>query len=378
MTAAPIRVGFLGLSATGGWAATALAPPLFDEPLASAYKLVAVSTSNTKSAAASAKAYGEKAGHVVKGYHDAADLANDPEVDLVAVCVKVHEHRAALLPALAKGKAVFSEWPLAKSLDEAKELTHLANEAGVRTMIGLQGWNSPVVQKVRGWIADGKIGRVLGVTWLGQKASRRLNLWGPTTSERAKYTLDPENGVTLVSIPVSHDLTAITRMLGPFNTVAAIVGKTWPTTQVLNAERKPTGESLAHVYPDHIGLTATFKHHPGAILSARWRSAPATGEKNKHRPALVAIIDGEEGVIRFELPANPYNVLQIVTPAKVYLNDEEVEFEPTTPSTNTATSWKSFAKGTDGDYPTWADAVILHEQVVAIEKSFNEGVRVSI
>jgi predicted dehydrogenase len=146
--ATPIRIGIVGLSATAGWAATALAPPLLQEPLASQYKLVAVSTSSERSAKASAEAYSEKTGHEVKGYHDAADLANDSEIDMIAVAVKVPQHKAALIPALEKGKAVFSEWPLGRNVGEAKELADLAKKAGVKTMVGLQGWQSPVTQKV--------------------------------------------------------------------------------------------------------------------------------------------------------------------------------------------------------------------------------------
>ena len=44
---------------------------------------------------------------------------------------------------------MFSEWPLARNLDEAKELAALAKEAGVRTLIGTQAWQSPLVNKVR-------------------------------------------------------------------------------------------------------------------------------------------------------------------------------------------------------------------------------------
>ena len=145
----PIGLGFVGLSAKG-WASRSLAPPLFQAPLNEQYKLVAVSTSRTASAEESAKVHSEKTGHAVKGYHGSTEaIAADPDVQFVAVSVKAPEHAAAIRPVLAAKKDVFSEWPLARNLDEAKELAALAKEAGVRTLIGTQAWQSPLVNKVR-------------------------------------------------------------------------------------------------------------------------------------------------------------------------------------------------------------------------------------
>ena len=72
----------------------------------------------------------------------------DPDVQFVAVSVKAPDHAAAIKPVLAAKKNVFSEWPLGKNLDETKELAALAKEANVRTLIGLQAWQSPLVNKV--------------------------------------------------------------------------------------------------------------------------------------------------------------------------------------------------------------------------------------
>ena len=145
----PIGLGFVGLSAKG-WASSVLAPPLFQAPLNQQYKLVAVSTSRAASAEESAKAHTEKTGHTVKGYHGStAAIAADPDVQFVAVSVKTPDHAAAIKPILAAKKDVFSEWPLGKNLEETRELAALAKEAGVRTLIGTQAWQSPLVNKVK-------------------------------------------------------------------------------------------------------------------------------------------------------------------------------------------------------------------------------------
>ena len=144
----PIKIGFVGLSAKG-WAASALAPGLLDPSLSSSYQLTAVSTTSAESAEASAKKYSEAVGHTVKAYYgDTSKIANDPEVELVAVSVKAPAHKAALLPAIEAGKDIFIEWPAGVGLKESTELAEAAKKKGIRTMIGLQERQSPAVAKV--------------------------------------------------------------------------------------------------------------------------------------------------------------------------------------------------------------------------------------
>lgn len=82
----PIRVGVIGLSAKpDAWASVAHVGPLKSNP---DYELVALSASTPESAAAAAKAHGLPAN---KGYSSAEALAQDPDVDLVVVSVKVRQ-----------------------------------------------------------------------------------------------------------------------------------------------------------------------------------------------------------------------------------------------------------------------------------------------
>jgi predicted dehydrogenase len=141
-----INVGFVGLSKSG-WASNALAAPLIKT---GKYKIVAVSTSRAESAAASAEAQSAAGGgHTVKPYHgDTSQIANDPDVQLVAVSVRAPEHQAAALPAIEAGKDLFIEWPAGHNLEVTKELWAKAKAKGIRTIVGLQGRQNPVVLKV--------------------------------------------------------------------------------------------------------------------------------------------------------------------------------------------------------------------------------------
>ena len=148
----PIRIGVVGLSTNGGWASTLLAPLLDPtSPVFQKYKLVALSTRSAESASATAEKYAAQLGHAVRAYHGASgarDLAQDPDVDLVVVAVKVTDHKAAVLPAIEAGKDVFVEWPLGKGLQETLEIAQKAKAKGVRAMVGTQAIHTPLVRKV--------------------------------------------------------------------------------------------------------------------------------------------------------------------------------------------------------------------------------------
>ena len=148
---APIRIGFIGLS-TKGWAAGALAAPLFDPLLSPHYTLTALCTTSEASATETAKKYSELAGHTVKAYYGDDGLraiANDPNVDLVAVSVKIPDHYKAVMPAIEAGKDIYIEWAVGNGYKETVEIAEAAKRKGVRVLVGAQGIQNGSLQKVR-------------------------------------------------------------------------------------------------------------------------------------------------------------------------------------------------------------------------------------
>jgi len=91
---------------------------------------------------------------------DAAALAADPGVDLVAVCSPPRHHAEAALVALAAGRHVFVEKPLALDLDAA---TGLAEAAAASGRVTAAGFNLRVHRQVvaaRSALAEGRLGRL--------------------------------------------------------------------------------------------------------------------------------------------------------------------------------------------------------------------------
>jgi predicted dehydrogenase len=165
---AKIRVGVLGANPTRGWGTAAHLPALraLDE-----YEITAVATTRPDTARATAETFG-----VPLAFSDAEDLVAHPDVDVVAITVKVPEHDALIRAALDQHKHVFSEWPLGVNADQARGLAALADQRGVAHVVGLQGYHAPGAVFVRELIDQGAIGRPLAVSVVtsGGPAGRRI------------------------------------------------------------------------------------------------------------------------------------------------------------------------------------------------------------
>jgi predicted dehydrogenase len=366
----PIKVGFVGLSSTG-WASIALAPALLQPGLSSSFTLTAVSTSSAASASASAKKYSDQVGHPVKPYHgDTSQIANDPDVDLVAVAIKAPLHKAALLPAIEAGKDVFVEWPAGVGLRESIEIAEAAEKKGIKTMVGLQGRHSPVVKKAKEIIDSGKIGKILSSSIIAL-APRELFVWGPQIKDSSSYTADSTRGATMLDIAIGHQMDVFTHVLGDFASVSATTAIQYQTATLFDAEYKPTGKTVPISAPNQVAFTGLLKS--GAVSSNIWRGGLPSTQGRKH---FLWEIDGEEGSIRLEGDQVASAFVNVRDPV-LYLNGELVEVENTSgPADNLAAAWAAFAKG--GDYATMEDAVRNHRLLDAITRSAEEGKTISL
>ncbi|KJA21341.1 hypothetical protein HYPSUDRAFT_187596 [Hypholoma sublateritium FD-334 SS-4] len=360
-----IRVGFVGLSATG-WAAANLGPALFQPSIQTKYKLVAVSTTNETSAKASAEKYTAQLGNDVKAYHgNTALIAADPDVDLVVVSVKTPHHKDAVLPAIAQKKNFFLEWPAGRGLEETLEIQAAAHRQGVKSIIGLQGRHSPVIKKVKELVQSGAIGTVRSTVMIGLVA-RDSNFWPPIVSEAHVYGVDSTNGATPLSIGVGHQLDSLTFVLGDFSTINATATTIYPTAAIVGADGNPTGKTLAATIVDHYAISGVLKS--GALASITWRTGY---KKTPGRRLLLWEIDGEEGSIRVE--SDEFTFMNIANPT-VSLNGEKVEIAGVESGALgiIGAAWDAYASG-DQPYATIDDAVKNHHVLDAVKRSIAEG-----
>ncbi|MER7589443.1 Gfo/Idh/MocA family oxidoreductase [Micromonospora sp. NPDC127501] len=92
---------------------------------------------------------------------DWRDLINRDDIDVVDICTPGDSHAEIALAALAAGKHVLCEKPLANSVEEALAMTaaaDVARAAGVRSMCGFNYRRVPAVTMMRQLVADGRLG----------------------------------------------------------------------------------------------------------------------------------------------------------------------------------------------------------------------------
>lgn len=204
-----IRLGFVGANVRSNWASQSHFPALMASP---DVEMMAVCTTRPESAEEAREAFGAKL-----AFHDYRELVTSPEIDAVAVVVRVPEHYGPTKAALDAGKHVYTEWPLGRTTTEAEELAALARAKGVQTAVGLQSRVSPALLFMKEQIEDGYLGEVLAchVTTMRDGALAR-------PSNRT-WQRDASLGANTLTIANGHVIDALRFVLGEFARVACVV-----------------------------------------------------------------------------------------------------------------------------------------------------------
>ena len=145
---APIRLGVIGLSSRG-WAASSLVPPLLNPLLSDKYIITALCTTSEESAKAAAEKYTKEFGHNVTPYFLPSGIAQDPNVDMVVVSVRIPTHFEVIVPVIEAGKDIFVEWIPGNGFAETLKIAESIKQKGVRCLVGGQANQSASIRKVR-------------------------------------------------------------------------------------------------------------------------------------------------------------------------------------------------------------------------------------
>ncbi len=117
------------------------------------------------------------------------------DIDGVIVSTADHMHYPISAFAMARGKHVFCQKPLARTIWECREMKRLANKYGVFTQMGNQGHTSDGWRTIKEWYQAGILGKVEEIyTW----TSRPARFWKqgvgtmvrPKKAEKIPDTLD--------------------------------------------------------------------------------------------------------------------------------------------------------------------------------------------
>ncbi|MEU1587459.1 Gfo/Idh/MocA family oxidoreductase [Micromonospora sp. NPDC005710] len=231
---------------------------------------------------------------------DWRDLINRDDIDVVDICTPGDSHAEIALAALAAGKHVLCEKPLANTVEEARAMTaaaDVARAAGVRSMCGFNYRRVPAVTMMRQLVADGRLGVIRHVR------ATYLQDWIVDPQFPLVWRLQKDRAGSGALGDIGAHIIDLTQ----FVTGQRISGVS-AVTETFVKERPLPAESsgLAASVDGHAAPTGTVTVDDAAVFVARLdggalatyeASRFATGRKN----ALRVEINGSLGSVVFDL-----------------------------------------------------------------------------
>lgn len=171
----------------------------------------------------------------------AEQLAGTP-LDFLVNLTDMQEHEAINRAAVAAGKHVWSEKPIANTHEAGREIVAAAAAKGLRV------WGAPIVvhspqfRFMAGAIAAGKLGRVASAQ----------GFYGHTGPDWSSFFYEPGGG-SMPDLGV-YNMTTLTGLLGPAKSVTAMLSVVTPTREIYGKGTvKVTEEDNAMVLLEHEG-----------------------------------------------------------------------------------------------------------------------------
>jgi predicted dehydrogenase len=349
-----VRVGLVGANKDRGWASATHLPALAALP---GFELRAVSTTRMESARASADQYG--AAHA---FDNGDDLVALDDIDLVAVSVKAPDHFPVVAAAIRAGKPVLCEWPLGRSVEEARDLLAMAQAAGVPHFLMLQGRASAPLRHAATLIAQGYLGKILSADLHSFHPQ-----WGPEMPAGNAYLLDARNGGTLASIIGGHLLDMLWRCVGPLDLLHGFALNRYSATRVAGIEG-----AMPKTSPDQ--YLALGRLAEGGALSLHLQGGICGPDE------FALTLWGEKGTLRIE----GNHVPEIMPPRLSGTQDRSLPLAPievpaalwsipeairSTPAANVAEIYQGVAAALRGeayDVPDFAHGLRLKEMIFRV------------
>ena len=360
----PIRLGIIGASPTVGWAHRSHLPAIVASP---EFELTGVCTTRKETAEESARQYGAKL-----AFDDYHKMLAHPDIDAVAVVLRVPAHFQITKDALNAGKHVFTEWPLGKDTGEAQELADLARSKGVKAVVGLQARAAPAIVHMKELVEEGYVGEIIS-------CNMKLMRSGVLERDSGRtWQRDVTLGAHTLTIATGHSIDAMRFVAGDFSQVSAVV-----TTQVEQWYETDTQKMLDVTSPDNILISGVLAN--GAVASAHvgsipWAGSGYTMEVYGRKGTLVATSEDSPqlGPVRLQGAQNGDTLEDIEIPDR---HTNVLEGMPQGAPHNVGQLYYLFGQAIQGQsvqenkqpYPDFDTAVELHKIIDAIRQSAEEG-----
>ncbi|NDL67263.1 Gfo/Idh/MocA family protein [Anaerotalea alkaliphila] len=196
------------------------------------------------------KAQAKAARHgIPKAYASPAELLSDPEIDIILNLTLPEVHGSLNLAALEAGKHVYSEKPLAATLEEAKKVMDLAKRKGLSVCCAPDTFLGSRLQTCRQLIDEGRIGRVTGAAAFVVSHGHEWHHPNPDFFYR-------RGAGPLLDIGPYY-ITALLSLLGPVRSCCAMANRAFDRRTIESEPRK--GETIPVEVDTHISGSLAFE-----------------------------------------------------------------------------------------------------------------------
>jgi predicted dehydrogenase len=251
-----IGTGFMGKAHTFAYRAAGGIFPGSLQPV-----LQTVADINSGAAQQAAKQFGFKSWTT-----DWRELLANPAIEIISITTPNATHKEMALAALAAGKHVHCEKPIAPDATTAQEMARAAQASGLVTQVGYNYIKNPILKLAREMVANGELGEITG--FHGIHAEDYM----ADSEVPYNWRVDRSGGAGAVADLGSHIVGMARFLLGPISEVNADL-----ETVVKSRPAAPGSSERRAVEVDDIArLTVRFARGCGGTIEANW---VATGRK---------------------------------------------------------------------------------------------------
>ncbi|MBX3578550.1 MAG: Gfo/Idh/MocA family oxidoreductase [Rhizobiaceae bacterium] len=301
---------------------------------------------------------------IARAFESLADALDWGKFDAVVNCTPDAAHKATSLAAIAAGKHVLCEKPLAPTAPDALDMAEAVEAAGLINLVNLSYRNAPAIQRARSIVEAGGLGELRHVEASYRQSWLVAKYWGDwRASDTWLWRLSTRHGSTGVLGDVGvHIIDFAT--YGACEDVASVRADvvTFP---------KAEGDRVGHYVldaNDSVAMTARLSNGALAtILATRY----ATGYVNE----LSLALHGTKGALRVETDGHASRLLGCLGADVDRGRWKKLETPPT--PRNAERFAKALRTGINGD-PTFRRAADVQKVIDAAFKSGRTGRAVAI
>ena len=199
--------------------------------------------------AAKREAFQEEFG-IARSASSYEELLADPAVEGVIVTTPNDTHKDVIIQALEAGKAVYTDKPIAHTLEDANRIAAAVADTGRVFAVGHSSRRLSGHREMKRWLEDGRIGDI-SLAEANFSNERGLEL----TPQTWRYYADKSPGGAFIQLGVHHADT-LQFLLGPVKSVTAHARKLYTKSEV----------------PDAVMAILEFESGPLGYIGTGWAS----------------------------------------------------------------------------------------------------------